>query len=115
MARNLRLDVPGVPQHIVQRGVNRSVCFCDNLDREFYLAALEEAIRTYDCEVHAYVLMSNHVHLLVTGLMAGSVSTMMQSLGRRYLRRFNNRYGRTGTLWDRFLLLQNLHTSHPCD
>ena len=85
MARNLRLDVPGVPQHVVQRGVNRSVCFRDDLDLEFYLAALEETLRTYECEIHAYVLMSNHVHPLVTGLLAGGISSMMQSLGRRYV------------------------------
>ena len=116
MARSLRIDLPGVPVHVVQRGVNRGVCFIDDLDREFYLACLAGAVDRYRCEVHSYVLMTNHVHLLVTGLDAGSVSLMMQSLGRQYVRRFNNRHQRTGTLWegrfksspvesDRYLLL----------
>ena len=60
MARNLRLDVPGTPFHIVQRGVDRAVCFCDDLDREFYLASLCEEASAYECQIHAYVLMTNH-------------------------------------------------------
>ena len=86
MARKPRIEVPGVPQHVVQRGVDRSVCFCDDRDREFYLACLGESSRACDCRIHAYVLMSNHVHLLVTGDAQGAVSAMMQMLGRRYVR-----------------------------
>ncbi len=112
MARTPRIDVAGVAQHVIQRGVDRAVCFCDDLDHEFYLASLQEASAIHACAIHAYVLMTNHVHLLVTGKETGGVSAMMQSLSRRYVRRFNNRHHRTGTLWDSFLLLQKLYTSH---
>ena len=61
MARTTRIDVAGVAQHVIQRGVNRSVCFCDDLDHEFYLASLQEASVTHACAIHAYVLMTNHV------------------------------------------------------
>ena len=100
MARKPRIDVPGIAQHVIQRGVDRSVCFCDDLDREFYLACLSEVAHTYRCRIHAYVLMTNHVHLLLTGDQRGSVSALMQSLGRQYVGRFNSRYRRTGTLWE---------------
>jgi putative transposase len=100
MARRSRLDVPGVAQHIIQRGVDRGVCFCDDLDRAFYLATLSEVARERDCAVHAYVLMTNHVHLLVTSGRSGGLSRFMQSIGRRYVRWFNDRHGRTGTLWE---------------
>ena len=101
MARRLRVDVPGVPQHVIQRGVDRSVCFCDDLDRQFYLAVLESVAAEHGCAVHAYILMTNHTHLLITGEETGSVSRTMQCLGRRYVRRFNDRHRRTGTLWGR--------------
>ena len=100
MARRPRIDAPGIPQHVIQRGVNRCACFHDDLDREFYLAAIGEVAGLHACSIHAYVLMTNHVHLLVTGQQTSSVSAMMQSLGRRYVRRFNNRHGRSGTLWE---------------
>ena len=100
MARRPRIDAPGVPEHVVQRGVNRCACFYDDLDREFYLASLNEVAGQAVCSIHAYVLMTNHVHLLVTGHKPNSVSVMMQALGRRYVRRFNNRHSRTGTLWE---------------
>ncbi len=100
MARPPRIDVPGVAQHIVQRGVNRCACFLDNLDREFYLASLGEAATATDSAIHAYVLMTNHVHLLATPSAEAGLSSMMQRLGRCYVRWFNNRHGRTGTLWE---------------
>lgn len=100
MARAPRIDVAGVAQHVIQRGVNRTVCFRDDLDREFYLLGLRECAESSDCRVHAYVLMTNHVHLLVTGEDVGSVSAMMHALGTRYVRRFNDRHQRTGTLWE---------------
>ena len=100
MARRHRLDVPGVAQHVIQRGVDRGVCFCDEYDREFYLATLSEVAGGHDCAVHAYVLMTNHVHLLITSRRAGGLSRLMQGLGRRYVRWFNDRHGRTGTLWE---------------
>lgn len=100
MARKPRIDVAGIPQHVIQRGVNRSFCFVDDHDRNYYLYSLHKAAEQHDCRIHAYVLMSNHVHLLVTGHSLGSVSAMMQSLGRRYVRKFNKRHDRTGTLWE---------------
>jgi len=100
MARSQRLDVPGIPFHVIQRGVARSACFHDDRDRRYYLAALRDAAIKGDCRIHAYVLMSNHVHLLTTADSVGGISCMMQSLGRRYVRRFNDRHQRTGTLWE---------------
>ena len=100
MARLPRLDVPGIPQHLVQRGNNRSACFFDDQDYFAYLDSLREGSRKFDCDIHAYVLMTNHVHLLVTGKHRGSVSAMMQSLGRRYVRYVNGVYQRTGTLFE---------------
>ncbi|MEM9531369.1 MAG: transposase [Pseudomonadota bacterium] len=100
MARLPRLDVPGIPQHVVQRGVDRGICFGDDLDRETYLASLSDATQATGVAIHAYVLMTNHVHLLATSPAKGALSDMMQRLGRRYVRRFNSRYVRTGTLWE---------------
>lgn len=100
MARRPRLDLPGVPQHVIQRGNNRSVCFFDDANYFAYLQFLDLARQKADCRVHAYVLMTNHVHLVVTGEQPGSISVMMQSLGRRYVRYVNERYGRTGSLWE---------------
>ena len=100
MARLPRLDMPGVPQHVIQRGNNRTACFFDPADYTFYLECLGEAAQKARCAVHAYVLMTNHVHLLVTAEVPGGLSLMMQSLGRRYVRYLNHLYGRTGTLWE---------------
>ena len=100
MARQPRLDLPGVPQHVVQRGNNRQPCFLADEDYTAYRQDLTDAARHGRCAIHAYVLMTNHVHLLVTGTEAGSVSRMMQRLGRRYVACFNARYRRTGTLWE---------------
>ena len=100
MARPPRLDLPGVPQHIVQRGNNRAGCFFGDADRRFYLKCLAEAAARRGCAVHAYVLMSNHVHLLVTPAELGAVGAMLQDLGRRYVRVINSIHRRTGTLWE---------------
>lgn len=100
MARLPRLELPGVAQHIVQRGNNRLPCFLDDGDRRCYLHFLRESLLASGCELHAYVLMDNHVHLLVTSPEAGGVSRLMQMLGRRYVGAFNARHRRTGTLWE---------------
>lgn len=100
MARLPRLELPGVAQHIVQRGNNRLPCFLDDSDRLGYLQFLRESLLASGCELHAYVLMDNHVHLLVTPAEAGGVSRLMQVLGRRYVGAFNARHRRTGTLWE---------------
>lgn len=100
MPRQPRIDLPGVPQHLVQRGNDRRPCFFAPIDRTRYLDELRDAACRHGCAVHAYVLMTNHVYLLLTPARTGCVSTMMQSLGRRYVRYINDRYRRTGTLWE---------------
>lgn len=100
MARQPRLDLAGLPQHLIQRGNNRQSCFFDDDDRRLYLEWLQEAARKCGGSVHAYVLMHNHAHILATGAENGALGRMMQSLGRRYVRYINSTYGRTGTLWE---------------
>lgn len=100
MARLPRPDLAGIPQHVVQRGNNRLPCFLDDRDRRCYLTFLAEALERHECSLHAYVLMSNHVHLLVTPSAIGNVSRLMQNLGRAYVQVFNARHGRSGTLWE---------------
>jgi putative transposase len=100
MPRQPRLDVPGIAQHVIQRGNDRKPCFFGELDYIRYLQALRELSMREHCAVHAYVLMTNHVHLLVTPDARGQVSRMMQALGRHYVRYVNDRYRRTGTLWE---------------
>jgi putative transposase len=100
MARLPRLDIPGVPQHLIQRGNNRSACFFEEQDRFAYLDYLRETSQRNACAIHAYVLMTNHIHLLVTGGKKGAVSAMMQALGLRYVRYINRVYRRTGTLFE---------------
>lgn len=100
MARLPRIDVPGLPQHLVARGNNRAPCFFHDADRHVFLKYLREAASADHCDVHAFVLMSNHVHLLVTGREAGAISRMMQAVGRRYARYVNRAYARTGTLFE---------------
>jgi putative transposase len=100
MPRKYRFALPGVPQHIIQRGNNRAPCFYTEGDYRHYKEDLEKACNKFGCRVHAYVLMTNHVHLLVTPLTEDSVPSMMQALGRRYVRRFNKIHDRTGTLWE---------------
>jgi putative transposase len=100
MARQARLVVPGFPYHVIQRGHDRRLVFLDDIDRRHYLEGLQEACAAHDLAVHAYVLMDNHVHLLCTPGQADSLSLAMQAVGRRYVRRFNRRHARTGTLWE---------------
>ncbi len=100
MARKLRFNLAEIPQHIVQRGNNRQASFFSEDDYRFYLDCLDEASIKYGCTVHAYVLMTNHVHLLVTPRAPDSVSRTMQSVGRRYVQYVNYHYKRSGTLWE---------------
>jgi putative transposase len=100
MARPPRFDLPGIPRHVVQRGNNRLPCFLDDEDRQNYLQCLLAALRRFGCRLHAYVLMDNHVHLLVTPGEAGALSRLMHTFARNYVGRFNDRHGRTGTLWE---------------
>lgn len=100
MPRTPRPIVPGQPLHVVQRGNNRVAAFVAIQDFVHYTRVLREASEDAGCAIHAYVLMSNHVHLLVTPDSASGPSRMMQSVGRRYVRYFNDRHRRTGTLWE---------------
>jgi len=100
MARLGRYFIADQPLHVIQRGNNRQAIFFGPDDYRRYRDWLIEAADAYDCAVHAYVLMTNHVHLLVTPGDKDSLPRMMQSLGRRYVRYVNRTHGRTGTLWE---------------
>jgi putative transposase len=100
MARWPRLAVPGMPLHITQRGNNRVPTFADDLDFAQYRLFLRGACEAEKCAVHAYALMTNHVHLLVTPANGTGAARMMQRLGRLYVRYFNRRHSRSGTLWE---------------
>jgi putative transposase len=100
MPRKPRFFLADVPLHIVQRGNNRQAIFFADNDYEAYLGWVKEAAERYDCGVHAYVLMTNHVHLLLTPRDGGAASSMMQYVGRRYVPHVNQKYRRTGTLWE---------------
>ena len=100
MARLPRFFAPGYPLHIIQRGNNRAPTFLSPEDCIHYLCLLGEAAAENGLEIHAHVLMSNHVHLLATPRDSESVPRTMQALGRSYVLRFNRKYGRTGTLWE---------------
>jgi putative transposase len=100
MARRSRTVIPEVPLHVIQRGNNRQACFFADQDYQFYLQCLSEAASKHHCAVHAYVLMTNHVHLLLTPATEDSASRVMQSIGRRYVQYVNLTYRRSGTLWE---------------
>lgn len=100
MARLSRVCSIGMPQHVIQRGNNRQVCFADEQDFAAYAGWLKGYSKKYQVDIHAWVLMTNHVHLLCTPRGQNAVSHMMQSLGRHYVRYFNFSYKRTGTLWE---------------
>jgi len=100
MPRQCRYFIPSVAQHVITRGVDRQAVFFHRQDYALYREALQDAAATNDCLIHAYVLMTNHVHLLVTPLKERSLPLMMQAMGRNYVQRLNARYGRTGTLWE---------------
>jgi len=98
--RQPRLDLGGVAQHIVQRGNDRQPSFFTDVDRGRYLLELRKLSRGWGCAIHAYVLMTNHVHLLAKPRERGAIGRLMQALGRRYVRFVNDRHCRTGTLWE---------------
>ena len=100
MARLPRISPVGVPVHLIQRGNNRQACFAALEDYSAYVGWLKEYSKKYAVDIHAWVLMTNHVHLLCTPQQEGALSQMMQSLGRRYVQYFNYRYQRSGTLWE---------------
>ena len=100
MPRRARVTLPNVPLHIIQRGNNRQACFHADEDYRAYLNWLAEYAREGDCAIHAYVLMTNHVHLLLTPHDTGSAGNLMKRLGQRYVQYVNRTYRRTGTLWE---------------
>lgn len=100
MPRRPRIKLAGIPQHIVQRGINREPCFFAEEDYHSYLHWLEKAAADWRCFVHAYVLMTNHVHLLITPETEAGTAKLMQAVGRRYVQYINRSYKRTGSLWE---------------
>jgi len=100
MARQPRFVLPGHPQYVIQRGNNRSVIFGTEEDYGFYLDKLREGFKKHGCDVHAYVLMTNHTHLLLTPHSENGIGKLMQFIGRYYVQYFNYQYRRTGTLWE---------------
>ena len=99
-ARHPRLDLADTPLHVVPRGNDRQPCSFTDTDRVGYPQSLREIALREGCNVHAYVLMTNHAHLLMTPAAWAQVAHVMQALGRRYVRYIDDRYRRTGTLWE---------------
>jgi len=100
MARLPRFNIVGQAQHVIVRGNNREPIFYADEDYLFYLEKLKQACEKHECDLHAYVLMTNHVHLLITPNKEGGLSKAMQMIGRYYVQYFNHSYQRTGTLWE---------------
>lgn len=99
MPRPPRLELPGIPLHVTQRGVNRCAIFLDDDDRYHYRRVLREATRRLAVAIHAFVLMDNHVHLLLSADHVGAISQALRRTGQAYVQSFNQRHGRVGTLW----------------
>jgi REP-associated tyrosine transposase len=99
MPRLARLELPGIPMHVTQRGVNRCAIFLDDQDRHHYRRLLRDACRKHAVAVHAFVLMDNYIHLLLSSNRAGQVSRAMRSVGQIHVQAFNLRHRRSGTLW----------------
>lgn len=100
MARKPRFYLKGIPCHIVQRGNNRQACFFCDEDFGFYINSLQAALQRYNVQLHAFVLMTNHVHLLLTPDDTEGISRVMQGVGRDYVRYVNKHYRRSGTLFE---------------
>ena len=103
MSRLARICPIGIAQHVIQRGNNRQICFANEQDFFAYIGWLKKFSVKFEVNIHAWVLMTSHVHLLCTPCQENGVSQMMQALGRQYVRYFNHSYKRTGTLWGRAL------------
>lgn len=100
MARHPRLIFPGVALHVYQRGNDGQDCFREESDRLVYLSGLGDYCKRWQCALHAYCLMTNHVHLMLTPIHEAGPALLMRDLGRLYVRYFNDRYSRTGSLWE---------------
>jgi putative transposase len=100
MPRKPRFFLPNVPVHIMIRGNSRQVVFAEDEDYFAYRGWLREASELYDCNIHAYVMMTNHVHILVSAEETTNISRLSQAVGRKYVPYFNHKYGKSGTLWE---------------
>jgi len=100
MPRRPRIKLADIPQHVVQRGINREPCFFAEEDYHCYLHWLQKSAADWHCAIHAYVLMTNHVHLLATADKPDGIAKLMQSIGRCYVQYINRSYRRTGSLWE---------------
>ena len=100
MARLPRFILPGYPQHVIQRGNNGQPILQDEDDYWFLWSKLRDAAEKFNCDIHAYVLMPNHFHLILTPWGEHGIGKLMQYTGRYYVQHVNSRYDRTGTLWD---------------
>ncbi len=117
MARLPRFVIVDQPQHIIVRGNNREPIFYADDDYQFYLETLKKACSKHQCDIHAYVLMTNHVHLLITPHKNDGLSKVIQMLGRYYVQYFNHSYQRTGTLWEgryKATLIDSEHYALAC-
>ncbi len=100
MPRKLRFFLPDIPVHVVQRGRSREAVFFDEEDYKAYLTWLLDAAEKYQCRIHAYCLMTNHVHLLLSPTDPDGVTRLMQFIGRHYVPYINRKYGRSGSIWE---------------
>ena len=100
MPRKPRFFLPEIPIHIVVRGNNKQIIFAEEDDFQAYINAMAESLIATETKLHAYVLMSNHVHLLVSAMIPENISKLIQGIGRKYVPYFNHKYGRTGTIWE---------------
>ena len=100
MPRTARIVLPGIPLHVIQRGNNRQDCFYSRQDYRLFLRWLQECAALFEYRIHAFVLMTNHVHILLTPTHADGVGYLMKRLGQRYVQYINRNYERSGTLWE---------------
>lgn len=100
MPRKPRFFLPDVPVHTITRGNNRDKVFLDENDKKFYLSCLYDSSIRFDTSIYAYVLMDNHIHLLISSSIASNISKFMQHIGRQYVPYYNRKYSHTGTLWE---------------
>ena len=100
MARKTRMYIPGIPVHAVQRGHNRSACFFSEVDYLYYKEVLAEALARYGASLHAYCLMTNHIHLLLTPDEKDSIQRVFEHMGRQYAQYINKTFSRSGALWE---------------
>ncbi len=112
MPRKPRFFLPDIPIHAIVRGNDRKVIFAEDADKAAYLEIAKEASLTYHVFIHAYVLMDNHVHWLISSPEPENLSKFMQYLGRRYVPYFNHKYGKTGTLWEGRFKASLIDTEH---